>query len=579
MLSNTAVPKYYGQFREDVLAGRIPVCREVVMEMNRIDDLIARPDIYYDESIVEGWVEFCNNELTLTDGSDMYLLDSFKLWAEQLLGWFEVVERSSYDPELGRYVKKRFKKRLTKKQYLIVGRGAAKSMYGSCIHAYYLNIDTSTTQQLTVAPTMKMGLEMLMPIKTAIVRARGPLFQFLTEGKLQTTNYSKADRQKLAATQKGIENFLTNSVLEVAPMTIDKLQGRRDKVSTIDEWLSTDVREDVVGAVEQGAMKNGNDDYVIICMSSEGTVRNSTGDAIKMELMKILRGEYYAPHVSIWYYKLDDQKEVEQPEMWMKANPNIGKTITYESYQQAVDRAANNPSTRNDILAKLFGIPLESYSYYFTYEETLMHDRRINFDGMPCAMGIDLSMGDDFCAFTFLCPLPGERIGVKTICYISSLTMLKLPGSTRLRYHEFLDEGSLVVLEGVALDMMQVYEDLDAHIIAHEYDIRAVGYDPFNANEFIERWKQENGPYGVDKVIQGARTESVPLGELKKLAEEGLILFDQKLMQFCMGNAITLEDTNGMRKLYKKKAEQKIDSVAAMMDAYIAWKRVPDAFE
>lgn len=579
-LSNTAVPKYYGKFREAVLNGDIPVCKEISMEMNRIDALIENPGVYYDIDAVEGFINYCENELTLTDGSDLYLLDTFKLWAEQIFGWYYFVERSVYEPypdnRGGRYVKKLIKKRLINKQYLIVARGAAKSMYGSCIQSYFLNVDTSTTHQITTAPTMRQADEVMSPIRTAITRARGPLFQFLTEGSLQNTTGSRANRQKLSPTKKGIENFLTGSLLEVRPMSIDKLQGLRPKVSTIDEWLSGDIREDVVGAIEQGASKL--DDYLIIAMSSEGTVRNSSGDTIKMELLDILKGDYINPHVSIWYYKLDDVEEVADPAMWLKANPNLGKTVTYEAYQLDVERAEKAPATRNDILAKRFGIPMEGYTYFFTYEETLPHRRR-TFWSLPCALGADLSRGDDFCAFTFLFPLKDGSFGVKTRCYITSLTLKKLPGAMRLKYNEFIDEGSLIVMEGTLLDMMEVYEDLDHHIINQGYDVRCFGFDPYNAKEFVERWEMENGPFGIEKVIQGARTESVPLGELKTLAEERMLLFDEELMVFGMGNAVTLVDTNGNRKLFKVRADQKIDSVAAMMDAYVAYKANKDAFE
>lgn len=579
-LCNKSVPKYYGEFREAVLNGDIPVCKEISMEMNRIDSLIDNPGVYYDIDAVEGFIDYCENELTLTDGSDLHLLDTFKLWAEQIFGWYYFVERSVYEPypdnRGGRYVKKLLKKRLIKKQYLIVARGAAKSMYGSCIQSYFLNVDTSTTHQITTAPTMRQADEVMSPINTAITRARGPLFQFLTEGSLQNTTGSRANRMKLASTKKGIQNFLTGSLLEVRPMSIDKLQGLRPKVSTIDEWLSGDIREDVVGAIEQGASKM--DDYLIIAMSSEGTVRNSSGDTIKMELLDILKGDYINPHVSIWYYKLDDVEEVADPAMWLKANPNLGKTVTYETYQLDVERAEKAPAARNDILAKRFGIPMEGYTYFFTYEETLPHRLR-TFWSLPCAMGGDMSRGDDFCAFTFLFPLSDGTFGVKTRCYITSLTLKKLPGAMRQKYNEFLDEGSLIVMEGTILDMMEVYEDLDHHIINQGYDVRCFGFDPYNAKEFVERWEMENGPFGVEKVIQGARTESVPLGELKILAEERMLLFDEELMVFGMGNAVTLVDTNGNRKLFKVRADQKVDSVAAMMDAYVAYKANKDAFE
>ena len=579
-LSNTAVPIYYGQFREAVIRGEIPVNREISMEMNRIDDLIANPGVYYDDQAVEGWIRFCENELTLTDGGDLKLLDSFKLWGEQIFGWYYFVERSVWEPgtdgHSGRYVKKSVKKRLVNKQYLIVARGAAKSMYGSCIQDYFLNVDTMTTHQITTAPTMRQAEEMMSPIRTAITRARGPLFKFLTEGSLQNTTGSKAKRQKLASTKKGIENFLTGSLLEIRPMSIDKLQGLRCKIATVDEWLSGDIREDVIGAIEQGASKN--DDYLIVAMSSEGTVRNGSGDTIKMELMDILKGEYINPHVSIWYYKLDSIDEVNDPDMWIKANPNLGKTVSYETYQLDVERAEKAPAARNDILAKRFGIPMEGYTYFFTYEETLLHRRR-DYWGMPCALGADLSQGDDFCAFTFLFPLPNGRFGIKTRNYITSLTLMKLPAAMRIKYDQFMQEGSLIVLEGTVLDMMEVYEDLDNHIVQLEYDVRCFGFDPYNAREFVERWQNENGPFGIEKVIQGAKTESVPLGELKKLAEERMLLFDEELMSFAMGNCITLEDTNGNRKLLKKRYEQKIDAVAAMMDGYVAYKLNKDAFE
>ena len=579
-LSNTATPKYYAQFRDDVLRGIIPVCKEISLEMNRIDSLIANRGVYYDENAVEGFVRFCENELTLTDGADLILLDTFKLWSEQIFGWYYFVERSVYEPNPGghggKYVRKMIKKRLINKQYLIVARGAAKSMYGSCIQNYFLNVDTSTTHQITTAPTMKQADEVLSPIRTAITRSRGPLFQFLTEGSIQNTTGSKANRVKLASTKKGIENFLTGSLLEIRPMSIDKLQGLRPKISTVDEWLSGDIREDVVGAIEQGASKQ--DDYLIIAMSSEGTVRNSAGDTIKMELMKILKGEYPNPHVSIWYYRLDDASEVAKPEVWPKANPNIGKTVTYEVYQLDVERAENNPSTRNDILAKRFGIPMEGYTYFFTYEETQPHRRR-DFWELPCALGIDLSQGDDFCAFTFLFPLPNGSFGIKTRCYISSLTLMKLPGAMRAKYEQFINEGSLMVLECTVLDMMDVYDDLDKFIQDCKYDVRCLGFDPYNAKEFVTRWETENGPYGIEKVIQGVKTESVPLGELKTLSEERMLIFDQELMSFAMGNAITLEDTNGNRKLLKKRYEQKIDSVAAMMDAWVSYKLNKDQFE
>lgn len=579
-LSNTATPKYYGEFRNAVMRGDIPVCKEIAMEMNRIDDLINNPGVYYDDKAVEGFVKYCENELTLTDGADLVLLDTFKIWAEQIFGWYYFVERSIYEPNKdghgGRYVNKRVKQRLINKQYLIVARGAAKSMYGSCIQNYFLNVDTSTTHQITTAPTMKQSEEVMSPIRTAITRARGPLYKFLTEGSLQNTTGSKANRMKLASTKKGVENFLTGSLLEIRPMSINKLQGLRAKVATVDEWLSGDIREDVIGAIEQGASKV--DDYLIIAMSSEGTVRNGSGDTIKMELMDILKGEYVNPHVSIWYYKLDSIDEVGNPEMWLKANPNLGKTVKYETYQLDVERAEKAPASRNDILAKRFGIPMEGYTYFFTYEETIPHKKR-DYWKMPCAMGGDLSQGDDFCSFTFLFPLGNGCYGIKTRNYISSSTLMKLPGAMRLKYDQFMDEGSLIVLDGTVLDMMQVYEDLDDHIIKLGYDVRAFGFDPYNAREFVERWERENGPFGIEKVIQGAKTESVPLGELKKLSEERMLLFDEELMCFAMGNCITLEDTNGNRKLMKKRHEQKIDAVAALMDAYIAYKANKEAFE
>ena len=579
MLSNTAVPKYYGLFRDAVIRGEIPVNREISLEMNRIDDLIRNPGVYYDDVKVEGWVRFCENELTLTDGSDMFLLDSFKLWGEQVYGWWYFVERSVYQPNPdghgGRYVRKMIKKRLINKQYLIVARGAAKTVYGETHQAYGLTVDTSTTHQVTTAPTMKQAEEILSPFRTAITRARGPLFQFLTEGSLQNTTGSKAKRTKLASTKKGIENFLTNSLLEVRPMSIDKLQGLQNKYSTVDEWLSGDIREDVVGALEQGASKV--DDYLIIAMSSEGTVRNGSGDTIKMELSSILKGDYFAPHVSIWWYKLDDIKEVADPNMWIKANPNLGKTVTYETYQLDVERAENAPATRNDILAKRFGIPMEGYTYFFTYEETKPHRQR-SFWQMPCALGADLSQGDDFCAFTFLFPIANGCFGVKTRSYISQLTLDKLPAAMRLKYEDFIKEGSLIVLEGTVLDMMEVYDDLCNFVNEVGYDVMCLGYDPYNAKEFVNRWQQEFGEFGLVKVIQGVKTESVPLGELKKLAEERMLLFDEELMSFTMGNCITLEDTNGNRKLLKKRHDQKIDNVAAMMDAYVAYKLNKDAF-
>ncbi len=579
-LSNTATPIYYGQFRDAVIRGEIPVCREISMEMNRIDDLIANPGIWYDDEAVNGFIAYCENELTLTDGGDLHLLDSFKLWAEQIFGWYYFVDRSVYKPNPdghgGRYVKKTIKKRLITKQYLIVARGAAKSMYGSCIQNFFLNVDTTTTHQITTAPTMKQAEEVMSPIRTAITRARGPLFKFLTEGSLQNTTGSKANRVKLASTKKGVENFLTGSLLEIRPMSINKLQGLRCKITTVDEWLSGDLREDVIGAIEQGASKL--DDYLIVAISSEGTVRNGSGDTIKMELMDILKGEYVNPHVSIWYYKLDSIEEVNQPEMWLKANPNLGKTVTYETYQQDVERAEKAPAARNDILAKRFGIPMEGYTYYFTYEETIPHRKR-DYWQMPCSLGGDLSQGDDFCAFTFIFPLGNERFGIKTRNYISSSTLRKLPAAMRIKYDQFMMEGSLIVLEGTTLDMMEVYEDLDNHINECGYDVRSFGFDPYNAKEFVERWQSENGPFGIEKVIQGVKTESVPLGELKKLSEERKLLFDEELMMFAMGNCITLEDTNGNRKLLKKRYDQKIDAVAAMMDAYVAYKLNRDAFE
>jgi len=579
-LSNTATPKYYAEFRNAVLRGEIPVNREVSLEMNRIDELIANPNIYHDDAAVDGFVLYCENELTLTDGSDLHLLATFKLWAEELLGWFYFVERSVYDPKAnggsGGYVKRSIKKRLITKQYLIVARGAAKSMYAFCLQSYFLNVDTATTHQITTAPTMKQAEEVMSPFRTAITRSRGPLFKFLTEGSLQNTTGSKAARMKLASTKKGIENFLTGSILEIRPMSVAKLQGLRPKVATIDEWLSGDIREDVVGAIEQGASKL--DDYVIIAISSEGTVRNGSGDTIKMELASILRGEYQAPHISIWHYKLDEVEEVGDPAMWLKANPNLGQTVTYEVYQLDVERAEKAPASRNDILAKRFGLPMEGYTYFFTYEETIPHSAR-EFWNMPCAMGADLSQGDDFCAFTFLYPLGDETFGVKTRSYITSLTLMRLPAAMRAKYETFIQENSLHVLEGTVLDMMEVYDDLDAFIIRSEYDVRCFGYDPYNAKEFVVRWEAENGPYGIEKVIQGARTESVPLGELKRLSEERKLLFDQDLMGFAMGNAITLEDTNGNRKLLKKRKEEKIDNVSALMDAYVAYKANKEAFE
>ena len=585
-LSNTATPKYYGMFRDAVIRGEIPVCETISMEMNRIDALIANPGVWYDDQAIQGFINYCEKELTLTNGEDLNLLDSFKLWAEQIFGWYYFVERSVYEPDPsghgGRYVKKTIKKRLINKQYLIVARGAAKSMYASCLQSFFLNVDTSTTHQVTTAPTMMQAEEVLSPIRTSITRARGPLFKFLTEGSLQNTTGSKANRCKLASTKKGIENFLTGSIIQIRPMSIDKLQGLKVKVATIDEWLSGDIREDVIGALEQGAAKEQgsaeNNDYLIVAISSEGTVRNGPGDTVKMELMEILKGEYSAPHTSIWWYKLDSIDEVGDPSKWLKANPNLGKTVTYETYQLDVERAEKAPATRNDILAKRFGIPMEGYTYFFTYDETLPHRRR-DFWGMPCALGADLSQGDDFCSFTFLFPLSNGCFGVKTINYITESTMKKLPSAMRFKYEEFLKEGSLTVMPGTVLDMMQVYDDLDAHIIKNEYDVRAFGYDPYNAKEFVERWANENSPFGIEKVIQGAKTESVPLGELKKLAEERMLLFDESLMTFAMGNCITLEDTNGNRKLLKRRYDAKIDAVAAMMDAYVAFKINRESFD
>ena len=585
-LSNTATPVYYGQFRDAVLRGEIPVCETISMEMNRIDSLIANPGVWYDDQAVQGFIDYCENELTLTDGSDLNLLDTFKLWAEQIFGWYYFVERSIYVPSPdghgGRYVNKRIKKRLINKQYLIVARGAAKSMYASCLQSYFLNVNTSTTHQVTTAPTMPQAEEVLSPIRTSITRARGPLFKFLTEGSIQNTTGSKANRVKLASTKRGIENFLTGSLLEIRPMTIDKLQGLRVKVATVDEWLSGDVKEDVVGALEQSAAKEQNayenNDYLIIAISSEGTVRNGSGDTIKMELMNILKGEYINPHTSIWWYKLDSIDEVGNPDMWRKAQPNIGKTVTYETYQLEVEKAEKNPAARNDILAKRFGIPMEGYTYFFTYDETLPHRKR-DYWSMPCALGADLSQGDDFCAFTFLFPLSDGSFGVKTRDYISSVTLMKLPTAMRVKYDQFMKEGSLIVLEGTVLDMMQVYDDLDNHIASCGYDVRCFGFDPYNAKDFVARWETENGPFGIEKVIQGAKTESVPLGELKKLAEQRMLLFDEDLMTFAMGNCITLEDTNGNRKLLKKRYDQKIDAVAAMLDAYVAYKVNREAFE
>jgi len=579
-LSNTATPKYYAEFRERVIKGEIPINREISLEMNRIDALIVNPGIYYDDKAIDGFIAFCENECTLTDGSDLYLLDTFKLWAEQIFGWWYFIERSVYEPNEdnhgGIYIRKKIKKRLINKQYLIVARGAAKSMYISLIQSYFITVDTATTHQITTAPTMKQADEVISPIRTAITRARGPLLQFLTEGSIQNTTGSKANRVKLASTKKGIENFLTGSLLEVRPMSINKLQGLRPRIAGVDEWLSGDIREDVVGAIEQGASKL--DDYLIIAVSSEGTVRNSSGDTIKMELLDILKGDYINPHVSIWYYRLDSVEEVANPEMWIKANPNLGKTVTYETYQLDVERAENAPAVRNDILAKRFGIPMEGYTYFFTYEETIPHRKR-DYWGLPCALGLDLSQGDDFCAFDFLFPLPHGGFGVKVRSYITSKTLMKLPGAMRAKYEDFLKEGTLQVMEGTVLDMMAVYDDLDKHIEEREYDIRALGYDPYNAKEFIERWERENGPYAIEKVIQGVKSESVPLGELKKLSEDHLIEFDEDLLSFSMGNCITLEDTNGNRKLLKKRYDQKIDNVSAMMDAYIAYKANKESFE
>lgn len=579
-LSNTATPYYYGLFRDAVLRGDEIVNENIEMEMNRIDSWIRNPGIYYDEDAIKGFVEYCENELTLTDGSDLTLLDTFKLWAEQVFGWYYFVERSVYVPNKGghggHYVNKRIQKRMINKQFLIIARGAAKSMYGSCIQSYFLNVDNSTTNQVTTAPTMRQAEEILAPIRTSILRARGPLFKLLTYGSIQNTTGNRADRVKLASTKKGIQNFMNGSILEIRPMSVDKNQGYRDKVATVDEWLSCDIREDVIGTIEQGASKN--DDYLIIATSSEGTVRNGAGDTIKMELMDILKGEYINPHVSIWWYKLDSIEEVADPEMWVKANPNLGKTVSYETYQIDVERAEKAPSNRNDILAKRFGIPMEGYTYYFTYEETIPHRRR-TFWQMPCSLGCDLSQGDDFCAFTFLFPLSDGRFGVKTRNYISEKTLMKLPPAMREKYNDFMREGSLIVLDGTILDMMEVYEDLDNYISDTGYDVLCLGYDPYNAKDFIARWESENGPFGIEKVIQGARTESVPLGELKKLSEERMLLFDEELMSFAMGNCITLEDTNGNRKLYKKRADQKIDAVAALMDAFIAYKLNREAFE
>lgn len=579
-LSNKAVPVYYGMFRDAVLRGDIPVNREISMEMNRVDALIADPFYYYDDQAVDGFILYCENELTLTDGGDLHLLPTFKLWAEQVFGWYYFVERPVYEPTAdnhgGRYVVRRVKKRLTSKQYLIVARGAAKSMYAFCIQAYFLNVDTATTHQITTAPTMKQAEEVVSPFRTAITRARGPLFKFLTEGSMQNTTGNRALRQKLASTKKGIENFLTGSLLEIRPMAINKLQGLRTKIATVDEWLSGDLREDVIGAIEQGASKL--DDYFILAISSEGTVRNGSGDTIKMELMEILKGEYQAPHISIWHYKLDDLQEVGDPAMWVKAQPNIGKTVSYETYQLDVERAEKAPASRNDILAKRFGIPMEGHTYFFTYEDTIPHDRR-DFRGMRCAMGADLSMGDDFCAFSFLFPLRGDKFGVKTRSYITELTLMKLPAALRFKYEEFIQEGTLHVLPGTVLDMMEVYDDLERFIEQQRYDVSALGYDPYNAKEFVQRWEREYGPYAIEKVIQGARTESVPLGELKILAEERALVFDELLMQFTMGNCIIIEDTNGNRKLWKRRYDEKVDNVAALMDAYVAYKAYKEAFE
>lgn len=579
-LSNTATPKYYGQFRDAVMKGEIPVCEMISLEMNRIDDLIANPGIWYDDKAIDGFIAYCEEELTLTDGADLRLLDTFKLWAEQIFGWYYFVERSVYVPNPdghgGRYVRKNVKRRLINKQYLIVARGAAKSMYGSCIQNYFLNVDTSTTHQITTAPTMKQADEVMSPIRTAITRSRGPFFRFLTDGSLQNTTGSKANRIKLASTKKGIENFLTGSLLEVRPMSINKLQGLRPKISTVDEWLSGDIREDVVGAIEQGASKL--DDYLIVAISSEGTVRNGSGDTIKMELLDILKGDYINPHVSIWYYRLDSIDEVANPAMWIKANPNIGKTVSYETYQLDVERAEKAPAARNDILAKRFGIPMEGYTYYFTYEETLPHKKR-DYWQLPCSLGGDLSQGDDFCSFTFLFPLSNGSFGVKTRNYITELTLKKLPAAIRMKYDQFIAEGSLIVMPGTVLDMMEVYEDLDNHIAQCDYDVRCFGYDPYNAKDFVARWESENGPFGIEKVIQGAKTESVPLGELKKLSEERMLLFDEELMTFAMGNCIVMEDTNGNRKLLKKRYDAKIDAVAAIMDAFVAYKLNREAFD
>lgn len=580
-LSNTATPRYYGEFRDAVINGIIPVNEEVSMEMNRIDALIRDPNIWYDENAINGYIKYCENELTLTNGENLNLLDSFKLWAEEIFGWYYFIERSIYEPSEdghgGRYVTKTIRKRLINKQYLIVARGAAKSMYASTIQSYFLNVDTSTTHQVTTAPTMKQAEEVLSPIRTSIMRNRGPLFKFLTEGSIQNTSGSKANRAKLSPTKKGIENFLTGSLLEIRPMSIDKLQGLNSRINTVDEWLSGDIREDVVGCLEQGASKNA--DYLIVAISSEGTVRNGSGDTIKMELTKILRGEYSAPHTSIWWYKLDSVEEVGNPDMWLKANPNLGKTVSYETYQLDVERAEHAPAVRNDILAKRFGIPMEGYTYYFTYEETLCQDRKSDYWNMSCSLGADLSQGDDFCAFTFLFPLQNGRFGIKTRNYITERTLMKLPPAMREKYDHFLDEGSLIVMPGTILNMMDVYDDLDKHIIECSYNIECFGFDPYNAKEFVERWQSENGPFGIEKVIQGSKTESVPLGEIKKLSEDGMLLFDEELMSYTMGNCITITDTNGNRKLYKKRYEQKIDAVAAMLDAFVAYKRNIEAFE
>lgn len=586
-LSNTATPKYYGKFREAVIRGEIPVCHEIEMEMNRIDAMIKNPGIWYDDQAIQGFIDYCENELTLTNGENLHLLDSFKLWSEQIFGWYYFVERTIYEPSPdghgGRYVTKTIRKRMIRKQYLIVARGAAKSMYASCLHSYFLNVDTSTTHQVTTAPTMPQAEEVMSPIRTSITRARGPLFKFLTDGSLQNTTGSIANRVKLASTKKGIQNFLTGSLLEVRPMSIDKLQGLRVKLATVDEWLSGDIREDVIGALEQGASKEQgggtNDDYLIVAISSEGTVRNGSGDTIKMELMKILKGEYDAPHTSIWWYKLDSIDEVGNPDMWPKANPNLGHTVSYETYQLDVERAENNPAQRNDILAKRFGIPMEGYTYYFTYEETLPHKTIHDYWGLPCSMGGDLSQGDDFCSFVFMFPLSNGEFGIRTRNYISELTLHKLPSAMRAKYDEFIAEGSVIVMPGTVLDMMDVYDDLDEYISKSEYDVRCFGFDPYNAKEFVERWARENGSYGIEKVIQGSKTESVPLGELKKLSEERMLVFDEKLMMFTMGNCIVMEDTNGNRKLCKKRYEAKIDAVAAMMDAFVAFKLNREMFE